>query len=1252
MHIQLCSSGWSSLKRCLLLLLAAPAFFAPASLPAQTVPTNPPPAHLRDDYLLRTWETRDGLPENSSTAIVQTDDGFLWFGTFNGLVRFDGETFTTFTPANTPELPSEGIINLHLDGAGRLWVSTLRGFALREQGRWQTLSSSQVSESNFARTISDQAGVVCITTYDGRVFRGISNVLEELPEPPGNRGRGYYGHVDGAGTIWVGQHGFFGHWDGRQWQTSALQSAVTNLFFGMGTGRDGSLLVVSGTELLRIRRGEVDSRKTLPVASGALWHLHEDRQTNLWLATQENGLISLQAGGGYRHFHRTNGLPVSSVRCAWEDHEGNLWLGTSGEGLMMLIPRRFREQSLALLAPTLRMTALIEAEPGKVLVGSYGDGLATLEGGRLTRVLDGKGSAPARYVQSLWRKPDGQLWIGTYGEGLRVLQPDGQLRQIAVADSGGTDIAALFGDTRGRIWIGGSETIARHENGTFAQFDEADIPSLGRVKGFAESPVDGTIWAASPEGVFSFDGRKWTELKEADGRPLRESSCVHVTADGSVWIGGSLVPLRRLRDGRLVEVTEAVGLPVKNVTSIIDDGMGHWWLGSRTGVGRVARAALEAVADGTRTDMTAQLFTESDGLPSVECVGGFQATALKDARGRLWFATLKGLAYVNPLELRLNNDPPRVELGHVRIEDRMGRQTNLVASAAGAIIVPQGQYEVAAYFSALSFTAPEKVRFAYRIEGLHESWIDIGNRRSLFFFPPPPGTYRLDLKAANNDGIWNETGASLAFHVQPFYWQTYWFRGLVAISVLGGTGLTVWRVARTRLRQRLAQLEHGARLEEARTRLAKVLEATSDLVGFSDPEGRVQFVNAAGRRMLGFGADEDVTRLHVRDFHPPWAAERILNEGIPAAQGTGNWTGETAFKHRDGREIPASQMIVVHHAADGSIDWISTIARDMTEQKNTEAALRLSEQKFSRAFRSSPVPIALTRFDTGVILDLNEAMEQLTGYRREEVLGRTAVEIGFWSDAAERRQLLAELTAGGSIRGREMLLRNRRDERVVTQYSVEVVEMGGERCLLTTLGDITERKRMEDAVKASEALLRQFIQSAPAAVAMFDRDMRYLQVSARWIHDYQLDGAAVIGRTHYEVFPEISERWKEMHRRGLAGEVLRADEDSFQRQDGRLEWLQWEIQPWRTGTGEIGGIIMFTQNITEQKLVLQQAREQLAELQRWHRLTLEREDRVLQLKQEINELCALGGQSPRYGGRTANGNPATNAGDRAQTDHQ
>jgi PAS domain S-box-containing protein len=242
-----------------------------------------------------------------------------------------------------------------------------------------------------------------------------------------------------------------------------------------------------------------------------------------------------------------------------------------------------------------------------------------------------------------------------------------------------------------------------------------------------------------------------------------------------------------------------------------------------------------------------------------------------------------------------------------------------------------------------------------------------------------------------------------------------------------------------------------------------------------------------------------------------------------------------------------------------------------------------SEEKFARAFRSSPVGLAVTRLRDDQFIEVNQAASSFLGYTMGELIGKTTLRLGLWPSLDDRQALVADLTQHGSVRNREIIFITKQGKEVVCEYAAELIEIDGEPCVLSVLLDITARRYMEQALKANEELLRLFVKHTPAAIAMFDTEMRYLQVSDRFLTDYHLEGQDIIGRLHYDVFPNLPDRWKEAHRRILAGAVERHDEDPYIEPDGSQGWLAWESLPWRKADGEIGGLVLFTQVITQRK---------------------------------------------------------------------
>lgn len=771
-------------------------------------------------YALHVWQTDDGLPQTSVNAVVQTRDGYVWVATYGGLARFDGERFTVFDDNNAPELQSRHVTSLFEAPDGALWIGNESGeMACYRDGRFRAepIRSAQWSGAKIQGIGADASRDVWALNRDGQLGRVKDGKV--LSPPPGTNPRLVVLTCNRSGNLWV-------QWDdqimalkdGQLTELELTEQSTNSYVQGIGASRDGGLWVLYDNRIRKWKDGRWYNKVGSAPWGGYIVHsLLETRNGKLVAGTSEDGLFLSTPGGEAVHICRTNGFPTDWVTSLCQDREGNIWIATGNRGLAML-----RAGNVTTLSPPDQWQgrALLSVLAGRdncLWIGTEGAGLYYFSNGTWQHFGTERGLANS-YVWSLAEGGGGKIWAGTWGAGLFV-QAANRFQRPPVLEDLTTPVTALLASPTNGLWAGTGIGLFHYDDEKvqwLAEKPELVSPDVRAVR----QTSDGTIWfGMSGGGLGCLDHGKLRQYRRRDGLSSDFIQCLHLEQDGTLWIGTYGGGLNRLRAGRFAAVTSREGLADDVICDIEDDGLGYFWISSHGGIMRVSKADLNRCADGDTNRLHCLDYTVSDGLPTLECSGGFQPSGTVMADGRLAFPTTKGLVLVDPREVRTNRLPPPVVIESVLVDDRAANAE--ATPTHHPMKIPPGRHRIEFRFAGLSFAAPEKVRFKCRLDALDSDWTDLGTRRSAHYSYLPPGDYTFRVIACNNDGVWNDVGASLAFQILPFFWETLWFRALVGAVMLIAAGGIVWLDTRRRMHRKLEKLERQQALERERARIAK-----------------------------------------------------------------------------------------------------------------------------------------------------------------------------------------------------------------------------------------------------------------------------------------------------------------------------------------------------------------------------------------------------------------------------------------------
>ena len=785
------------------------------------------PTHKVSQYAHTAWRVQD-VAEDFRGPFTQTADGYFWFGTASGLVRFDGVSFVPYAPPGL-KLPSRGFKYLLGARDGSLWIGTTSGLARLKDGRFQWYSDP-ARHIGISSILEDREGTIWITRYhvpptEGPLCRVEGNGLHcywKSDGIPVHYGLGLT--EDSAGNLWFGSKVLC------RWRPGSVASTYLSEIADLRDSGDGVLDVATGPSGtawaatdgvgrdlgVRYFSGGKWASYVVPGFDGSKVNalaLHVDRNGSLWIGTDSGGLYRVHDGIA-EHYGTADGLSGNAVHSFYEDREGNLWVLTDA-GIDM-----FRDTPVV----------------------SY----STREG------------LSQAFMFTVLALQDGSLWVGN-GSAVDILAPGGHSKLSAAEGLPGQDVNALFQDHRGVVWLGLDGKLMAYEHGRFKEFRRPDGSSLdeGDLSAITED-ANHTIWVlTSGRGLYRVEGQSVIKVLSVSSTN-RPSGFLAADHDGGIWVGsldGNLMYYRvdqahslslPAQDTSLTLMDMAVdsddslllstsnglfrwdsqhwsvlnsrnGLPGDSVFTAIRDNAGALWLFTQRGFVKIEQSEYEKWRRHPESKLAVEVFDRSDGARPRGSFRPLQPVAAKTRDGKLWFAASDVLQMIDPKQTYRNHIPPPVY-----IEKVIADHSNY--GFANGIRLPALTRDLEIDYTALSFTVPQKVTFRYMLEGRDTGWQDPGTRRRAFYNDLRPGSYRFRVIAANNSGVWNESGGTVEFSIAPAYWQTNWFRAICMFAFV----VTLWTIYQLRvnaLKRRQVVLEqHQALLERHQTEIRALNE--------------------------------------------------------------------------------------------------------------------------------------------------------------------------------------------------------------------------------------------------------------------------------------------------------------------------------------------------------------------------------------------------------------------------------------------
>ena len=814
------------------------------------------PSKKITQYIHNVWQIEDGLPQNSIQCILQTKDGYIWFGTEEGLVRYDGLNFKTYDKYNTSDIKHNSIWCLYEDRSGTLWIGTRGGGLSKYKDSKFTHYTTQEGLSNdqVYSIFEDKNGLLWIGTLGG----GLNQLSfpKEMDSKPvikhyttqeglsNDQVRSIY--EDRNGNLWIGtlggglnryKDGEFTHYTTQDGLSNdqvrcIYEDKSSNLWIGtLGGGLNQlSLPIESGTKPTFKHYTTKDG-----LSHDQIFSIFEDKNRILWIGTRGGGLnqLSLPITSGtkpiFKNYTTKDGLSNDMVFSIYEANNGIMWIGTYGGGLNQLKEGKFTHYTSKDGLSNDQVSSIFEEENGTLWIGTIGGGLNRYKDGKFTYYTTKEGLSHNQ-ISSIYKGKNGVLWIGTLGGGLNRFK-NGKFTHYTSKEGLSNDqIFSIFEDKSGVLWIGTlGGGLNKFHNGKFTHYTSKQGLSNDHVFNIYEDK-SGVLWIGTRGGgINQFKDNIFTHYSTDEGLSNNIVMGIYEDRSGVLWIGTRGGGLNQFKDGNFTHYTAKEGLFDDSIFWIQEDNSNNLWMTCNKGIFRVNKDEFTKNDNDKSYKLICKSYGIADGMLTQECNGGQtpagwmsieeslksegEIECVRNYSGqigkvhRLYFPTIKGVAYIDPDNIKINELKPPVYIEFVRVNNQEVKIEKEEQDANGRIIFDNERCNIYLKYTACAFDYPKAVKFKYILRGYNNGWKEAPyDLRFKEYTNLPSGEYEFIVIACNNDGIWNEEGASFKFVILPSFTETLWFYGLCCIGLFI-FGFTIYRFRVSHLKQREKKLQ-------------------------------------------------------------------------------------------------------------------------------------------------------------------------------------------------------------------------------------------------------------------------------------------------------------------------------------------------------------------------------------------------------------------------------------------------------------